>query len=198
MQMGQTIASQAGDFIRQNYGSTGPRGMTRTGSAESQHTQMTRDQWQWFLDTYKPVETDVLASAMSTDFSAQGDKAGQTAKQSIATAAGTAERNMGRAGATLTAEERSAVGRRRNLRSGRAVGSAENSTRRVLSDTRINLLSQLTGIGHNVANTAMAGMSSAAGMEAQRESSHLQQQSATRSGNLSMAASAAALMIAFV
>lgn len=158
---------------------------------------ITRDQWQHFLDTYRPVEQEVLASAMSTDFSAQGDEAGQTAKQSVAAAAGTAERNLSRAGVSLTAEERSAVGRRSDLASTRATGQAENITRRTLSDTRTNLLANLVGIGRGVAQTSTAGLNSAANLAGQREQLHQQQKTSTQNSNMSMAASAAMLMISF-
>jgi len=161
-------------------------------------SSITRDQWQHFLDTYRPVEDDLIRKAMQTDFTSQGDEAGAIAGRSVASAAGAAERNIRRSGATLTAEERAAVGRRQDLTSTKTVARAENTTRRVLSDTRTNLLSSIVGIGRGVANTASAGKQSVAEMAAAREGTHISQKARTESGNLSAAASAAALLIAFV
>ncbi len=159
---------------------------------------ITRDQWQHFLDTYKPVEDDILATALSTDFSAQGDEAGATAGRSIAASAGAAERNISRSGASLTGEERAAISRRRGLSKSKAVGRAENTTRRGLADSRTNLIAQLVGIGRGVAQTASAGSQSVADMAAARDSLWQSQKSQTKANNLSTAASAAALIISVV
>jgi len=159
---------------------------------------ITRDQWQHFLDTYRPVEDDILATALSTDFSAQGDEAGATAGQSVAAAAGQAERNISRSGATLTTEERAAINRRRGLSKSKAVGRAENTTRRGLADSRTNLIAQLVGIGRGVANTASAGTQSVADMANARELSYQNQRDRTNSSNVSSAATAAALLISVI
>lgn len=163
---------------------------------DSQLAAITRDQWQHFLDIYRPVEQDVLRTAMSTDFSAQGDLAGVNAAKSVTASAGTAARNISRSGATLTTEESSAIDRRRDLSLSKAVGRAENSTRRALSNTRANLLAQLVGIGRGVSTTAMSGLQSVADMAAQREVLNQQQRAQATSTNLSAAASAAAILIA--
>ncbi len=157
--------------------------------------RVTRDQWQHFLNTYRPVEEDVIASAMQTDFSAQGDAAGVTAAQSVAASAGNAARNISRAGASLTAEESGAIGRRRDLSLSKAVGRAENATRRNLSDTRANLLAGIVGIGRGVSTTASAGLQSSASLDAQRTAANEQQKTAARNSNVSTAASAAMLLI---
>jgi hypothetical protein len=163
--------------------------------ADITSARVTRDQWNHFLDTYRPVEDDVLRSAMQTDFTAQGDAAGTTAAAGVASAAGTAERNISRSGGSLTAEERAAVGRRTDLSLSKSVGRAENSTRRNLSDTRANLLAGIVGIGNGVSTTASAGLGSAADLAAQRQALGQSQATATRNSNTSTAASAAMLLI---
>jgi len=157
---------------------------------------ITRDQWQHFLDTYKPVEDDVLSTVLSTDFSAQGDKAGDTARQSVTAAAGMAERNISRTGATLTGEERSAISRRRDLSLAKASSQAENVTRRGLSESRTNLIAQLVGIGRGVAQTATAGSQSVADLAAQRESVYQSQRTQAHNTNMAAGASLAALLFA--
>lgn len=160
--------------------------------------QVTREQWQHFLDQYRPVETQVLEEAMSNDYSAQGDAAGQNVAASLASAAGTAERNASRAGVRLTAEDRQALGRRRQLGMTRAVGRAENTTRRTLRDNRNNLLAGLVGIGRGVAETASGGLNSAADIAAQRKLGDMQRSQAATSTNMSMAGMAMMMMIAGV
>ncbi len=49
------------------------------GSPDAVAARVTRDQWQHFLDVYRPVETDILNTAMNKDFSKQGDDAGNLA-----------------------------------------------------------------------------------------------------------------------
>ena len=187
---------------------TMPSGMTSTiansvaqqirSSPDSMAAQVTREQWQHFLDVYRPVEDEALSRAMQTDFQQEGDEAGQTAVQSVAASAGSLERNLSRSGVTLSSEERSAVNRRKSMTLTKAASSAENTTRRGLNDSRTSLLSSLVGIGRGVANTAAAGLNSAADMAAAREMQHKQQKAATRNSNLSTAATAAALMIAWL
>lgn len=180
----------------------GPR-ITQNPAANSSYAnpdnvagRITRAQWQHFLDTYRPVEEQALARAMQTDFSAEGDEAGATARTTAQAAKGMLERNLSRSGGQLTAEERAAVNRRQNLASTRAEGRAENTTRRGLADSRKDLLAQAVSIGRGVANTATAGTQSVADMAAARESQYQQQRAQTNSTNLSMAATAAALLFA--
>lgn len=166
------------------------------GSPDDTAARVTRDQWQHFLDTYRPVEEDVLRTAQNNDFTAQGDEAGQTARAGVNASAGAAARNISRSGGSLTTEEQGALGRRRNLTLAKSAGRAENTTRRTLSDTRTNLLAGLVGVGRGVSNTAMSGLSSAADAAAQREMAYKQQRAAATSSNISTAASAAALLLA--
>lgn len=169
---------------------------TSGGSPDQIAANITRSQWQHFLDTYRPVENEVLQSAMQTDFSKEGDEAGATAAAGVNAASGTLQRNLSRSGASLTGEERTAIGRRTNLSLAKAAGRAENTTRRGLSESRTDLLKGITSIGRGVATTAMQGTQSVADLAAQREANYQQQRSAASSSNLSMAASAAALLIA--
>ena len=184
------LSDRGEDLLRQVSGSN-----TGGGSPDATAARVTRDQWQHFLDTYRPVEEDVLRSAMNNDFSAQGDEAGQTARAGVNASAGTAARNISRTGGSLTTEEQGALGRRQNLTLAKSAGRAENTTRRTLSDTRTNLLAGIVGIGNGVSNTAMSGLSSAADAAAQREMAYKQQRAATTSSNISMAASVASLLI---
>ena len=159
---------------------------------------VTRAQWQHFLDTYRPVEQELMARVMDNDFSQEGDAAGVTAGAAVQASRGTLSRNLRRSGASLTAEEQAAIRRREGSTLARSVARAENTTRRGLSDSRTNTLRQLVGIGRGVANTASGGLNSAADMAAQRQALYQQQKAQASSTNLSAAASAASLLIAFI
>ena len=164
-------------------------------SPDAISANITRENWQHFLDEYRPVEEQMLKSAMQTDFSSEGDKAGAEAGASVMASRGTLARNLSRAGTRLNAEEQSAMGRRTDLAKTKAVGRAENTTRRTLTDTRTELLSNLVNIGRGVSNSAASGMNSVAGMAAQREAQYQQSKTANHNQNMSMAASAAAMLI---
>lgn len=159
---------------------------------------ITRAEWQHFLDFYRPLEDDVLKSAMQTDFTAEGDRSGADAAAGIASARGTLSRNLSRAGTSLSSEERAALNRRTGTTLTRAIGQAENTTRRGLSDSRTDLLKSIVGIGRGVASTATSGLSSVADMAAQRQMQHINAKAQATSTNLSAAATAASLLIAFV
>jgi hypothetical protein len=167
-------------------------------STDNSAAGITRDQWQHFLDFYKPIEDEVLKSAMQTDFTTEGNKAGQTAAAGVNASRGSLARSLSRSGVALSAEERTAVSRRQQNTLTRSVAQAENTTRRGLKDSRANLLAGVVGIGRGVSNSASSGMQSVADMAAAREAQHKQQKSAASATNLSAAASAASLLISFV
>lgn len=169
-----------------------------SGPSGTSAADITRDQWQHFLDFYKPLEDEMLKKAMQTDFTAEGDKAGATAAASVNASKGSLARSLSRSGASLSAEERTAVNRRQQNTLTRSVARAENTTRRGLKDSRANMLAEVVGIGRGVSNSASGGMQSVADMAAARESNYQRQRSQATSTNLSAAASAAALLIAFV
>lgn len=157
---------------------------------------ITRAQWQHFLDIYRPVEEEALAKAMQTDFTREGDEAGQLARTAVQRSTGMLERNLRRSGATLSSEERSALRRRQNLSVSRAAAQAENTTRRGMSESRQRLLQGLVGIGRGVAQTASGGINAAADMAAGRQAEYMAQKAQARNTNLSAAASIASLIIA--
>jgi hypothetical protein len=185
------LARSAGDRTRSS-------GQVFVGGSNPDQTAaaITRSQWQHFLDTYRPVEDEVLRQAMQTDFTAEGDEAGRTATTSIAASRGTLARNLSRAGTSLTGEERAAVGRRQNLSLAKASARAENTTRRGLSTSRENLLAGIVGIGRGVAQTASFGAQSVADMAAQRDQLYESQKSRTDATNISSATTLAGLLMA--
>ena len=160
--------------------------------------QVTRSQWDYFKDFYRPIEDEVLKKAMQTDFTAEGDTAGRTAAAGINASKGSLARSLSRAGTSLSAEEQAAVSRRQSSSLTKAVGQAENTTRRGLQESRGSLLAGIVGIGRGVANTATAGLQSVADMAAQREAQHQRDKAAATASNMATAATAASLIIAAV
>jgi hypothetical protein len=185
--MANAIGSGTKDLLREQYNSA--------QTADQMAASVTRDQWQHFLDTYRPVEDEVLSSVMRTDFSREGDEAGKTAGQSVAAAAGMAARNLRRSGSKLTQEERGALNRRKDLSLTKAVSRAENTTRRTLSDSRTNMLANLVSIGRGVSQTASSGLQSAADIEAQRNAFNMNSRAQATSTNMSLAGTAMAMLI---
>lgn len=183
-------------------GSTGyemPSGMGATQRRqwlEGKSAEITRSQWQNFLDTYRPTEQAFLEQAMQTDFQKEGDEAGLDAARGVRASRGMLARQMSRLGTRMTAEEAAAVRRRASLAETRAVGRAENTTRRTLSDTRTNMLAAAVGLGRQVATGAAGGISSAANNAAATESM-LRQGAAQASATNTSAATALATALIF-
>ncbi len=182
-----------------------PEIVNTTGSAptnfsdpDARAAAVTRDQWQNFLNFYKPIETAVINKAMQTDFTAEGDTAGATAAAGSRAAEGTLSRNLSRSGSSLTAEERRAVARRQESSLTKAIGRAENITRRGLRDSRQALLRNIVNIGTGVSRTALAGIQGVADLAAQREAAYQQGQTAAHNANVNMGVTAAATLIAMM
>ena len=179
-----------------NYSSMfggGPGG--RRQSLEARQAAMTRDQWQNFLEVYRPVEQELMDSAMQTDFSAEGDAAGRDAQVSATASKGMLARNLSRLGTSMTAEQAAAVRRRQQQTGSKSIAQAENVTRKTMSDSRSQLLQGLVGIGRGVATGSMGGINAAANNAANQEMAINQGRAAAQNSNMATAASLAAMLI---
>ena len=189
--IGPALSGGGGNIVRDAINRSSAGGTTTSAD-------VTRDQWQNFLEFYRPIEEEVLKSAMQTDFTTEGDEAGQTAAAGVRTSRGSLARSLSRSGVALSAEERSAVNRRTESTLARSVGRAENTTRRGLSDSRTNLLGAIVGIGRGVAQTASSGLQSVADQAAQRQAQHDANRAATQQTNIGMGSTALGLALAFI
>lgn len=184
------------------FGGSNPlQGMSAGGRRqwlENTSANITRSQWNNFLDVYRPVEEDILKRAMQTDFSKEGDEAGQDAAAGVRSSQGMLARNLSRMGTSMTPEQAAAVRRRSNLNMGRAVGQAENTTRRTMSDTRGNLLAGLVGVGRQVATGAAGGINSAANNAASTEMMLNQGKANAQNTNTASAAALAGALIMMI
>jgi hypothetical protein len=167
-----------------------------TGTPDERLAAITRDQWQNFLDFYRPIEDEVLRSAMQTDFTAEGDKAGATAASAANASKGSLARTLSRAGTSLSAEESAAVNRRHASSLTRSVAQAENTTRRGMSDSRTNLLAGMVGVGRGVSDSATSGLTTSANLSTARQAQLDRQSAQAHNTNVSGGATLAAAIIA--
>src|SRR5210317_816541 len=196
-----TITTATAGSMIEKYGSDlamnadGNRMENRGGSSKRYSTaeSITRANWNHFLNLYAPLEKEMLQKAMQTDFTTEGNVAGQQARTQLSSAAGSYERNLSRSGLKLSPEERVALNRRRELSGSRAQAGAENTVRRTLSDQRQNMLTQLTGIGRGVANATDSSMQSLANTAANREMANRQMKDQRTMAALSTAATMAVM-----
>lgn len=196
------------DYAKEPWKAPDPLGLFSDGSnsaaaarrrqLEARQAAITRDQWQNFIDVYRPVEQDLLERAMQTDFSKEGDEAGQDAAVAAQSSKGMLARNLSRMGSKMTPEQAEAVRRRAQLGETKSVAKAENTTRRTLYDTRGNLLAGLVQVGRGVATGAMGGLNSAANNAARTEMMLNQGAAAAQNQNMSMAASGLAFFLAAI
>ncbi len=197
-----TKSALSGDFpdplglVTESKGSKRARRQRR--ELDRRMAAVTREQYQHFLDFYRPLEEKVLAEAMRTDFTAEGDRAGDTARAGVLASQGTLSRNLRRAGLSLSGEEAEAVRRRRALNLTRSDARAENTTRRGLADSRTHLLAEITGIGRGVAQTAVGGLQSATDMGSARYNNFLIQDQQAQGQRQQAAATGLALLLAAV
>lgn len=159
---------------------------------------VTRQEWQRFLEFYRPLEEEVLAKATQTDFTTEGNIASETAANSIKASQGTLARRLRSQGVELSADERAALNRRVGTTLTRSRARAENTTRRNLSDERTNILADIVGIGRGVAQSARGGLNTAADMEAQRNQAYAIDKAQYQGQLLSGLGTAASLAIAFL
>lgn len=178
--------------VGDNYSNMSAGG--RRQNLDRKISNFTRSQWQHWMDSYQPMEQDLLNRAMQTDFSKEGDEAGQDAAAGVRASQGMLARNMSRMGSSMTPEQAAAVRRRSNLDMTKATGQAENTTRRTLSDTRTNLLVGLSNVGRQVAAGAMSGYQSAAGNAANTEMMLNQSRANANAQNMQTVMSLASLM----
>lgn len=158
-----------------NYNKYGSDGLLSPGWAAGNPGaamgEVSRGQWQEYQDRYMPVELAALEEAQRTDFQSEGDRAGVNAARQAGVTQGTFLRDLDRRGITmnsLSQDERAGLTRRLNIANTTNIAGAENVTRRAKSETNLNALAQMVGIGRGIARGATDGLATAANAEAQR------------------------------
>lgn len=135
--------------------------------------QLTRAQYQDWLDRYKPVE-DQAVSLVQQDTEPLVQRAGDAVGRAYDASAGATQRNLSRYGITADESTTAAIARRRGLMRALDVAKTNNNLRNTLEDARVAGLGQLIDIGRNVNNSATQNLSSAASLQTARENAGAQ------------------------
>ena len=156
---------------------------------------VSRQEFQHYLDTYKPIEIDTLKEAQRTDFKEEGDRASNTFSRQIALSDAAFNRNLSRTNTTLTAEEQTGLDRRRSISRTADRAGTENVTRRNLSTRNINTLGEMLAVGRGIQNSAAGGLGNAAQMQGQRDAANSQMKSQRRAQQIQTLGMLAAAVI---
>ncbi len=125
---------------------------------------------------FKPIEESLLDELANKDknIAKQADAAGQAAKTSYDATLGMSERNMARYGAELDEDQLAAQERSNTMAGQGAQISAQNMARDATSARYDQLQQNMVALGRGVQGTAISGMSSASGMETNRNAQNQQ------------------------
>lgn len=134
------------------------------------------DMMQWLeadWDTrFKPIEEQLLGELENRDENTrqQADEARLAAEKSYDATLGMTERNMDMYGTTYDEDQASAMANQQEIGSSGAQIAAGNMARDATTARYDQLEGNMTNLGRGIQGTAISGMSSAAGMEANRNS----------------------------
>jgi hypothetical protein len=149
-----------------------------------------------FNARYRPLEEAAIAEYMKSPEQA-AQRAGGIAAQGFHGGTGAADRSMGRMGAAMTGDQRRASGEATGLAQARAVGTAENTTRRAIQDRNIEGMGTMIGIGKGIQGSVNSGMDGAAGMQGARNQAHSAAKAGHKQNMMSTGVAVAGLAVAF-
>jgi hypothetical protein len=160
------------------------------------NAQLLEYQREDFMTRYRPLEDAAIAEYMKSPEQA-AKQAGLAAASPFNRAMGMNERAMGRRGAQMTGDQRSAVRSGLGLAKARGVGNAENLMRRQVRDRNIEGLGTMIGIGKGISGSVNRDMGAASQLQTQRleagrnaQQAHKQSTTSTVMGLASIAAMA--------
>jgi hypothetical protein len=96
------------------------------------------------------------------------------------------QRTLGRYGASLTGAQQVSQNRMNSLGNAANYTGAVNNSVLAQRDRNLGLKSSLMGIGNEQLSVALGGLSSAAGMESQREAQYQRDRAAAHASNMQM------------
>ena len=149
-----------------------------------------------FNARYRPLEEAAIAEYMKSPEQA-AQRAGGIAGQGFANAQGMSQRALGRQGASMTSDQLRASGASTGLAQARAVGTAENTTRRAITDRNIEGIGTMIGIGRGIQGSVNSGMDGAAGMQTARNQAHAGAKAAHKQNMIGTGVAVAGLAAAF-
>lgn len=141
-------------------------------SASAVAAQTTRDQWNHYLNTFAPLEKELIADINST---AIVDNAAKTVANQTAAADGVLDRTMERYGMqNAPAVQQERLERQQALGDAANAAQTMNTARLDQRDRNMALASTMMQQGRGVAGSGMSALSSAASNEASRNSANAQ------------------------
>lgn len=124
-----------------------------------------------FNARYRPLEEAAIAEYMKSPEEA-AQRAGAAAGSPFGRAMGMSARSLGRRGAQMSGDQRSAVQSSLGLAKARAVGTAENTMRRDVRDRNTEGLGTMISIGKDISGGVNRDMGQAGAMSTQRSQAH--------------------------
>lgn len=165
-----------------------------SSNPDSANAQLTRSQYQYFLNRNKPYEDQALAGindpATSRNLAAT---AGANAGAMIDQTQGMEERNLSRFGVPITADKQRSLGRNFGMARALGVTAASNTAFGGAEDANTDLAGDALGIGRELTGQASRGLSSAASLQQARQQARDAGNSANRQGVISSVGTGAGL-----
>lgn len=144
---------------------------------------------------FEPIEEQLLGELENRDENTreQAEEAKVAAKKSYDATLGMSERNMDMYGTTLDEDQAAAMANQQELGSSAAQISAGNMARDATTQRYDQLEGNMAAMGQGIKGSAISGMGSAAGMEADRNTQNMKLYSDAKSSTMSTIGSIAAI-----
>jgi hypothetical protein len=162
---------------------------------EAAQAELTRAQWADYLARYKPLENQAFQILGGSEQEAVAN-AGQYADQSSAAAEGALQRDIGRRGLTVTAEQAAAMSRQAKNQAVLNNMGAKDAARRAVQDRNLQATTNLISIGKGIAGSASESLNSAASMSASRTAANAAAKAQSQSQNMQTVGTLSGLGIA--
>lgn len=159
---------------------------------------ITREQYQYFQDNFRPIEDEVLSRALDPSVAGvRGQKAADAVRDRFAAQEGQWERRASRFGVTPTQDQKMVAERLRGLRKASSMVGAENSARANTRDQSLESLGAILNIGKGIQSGALRSAGSAASMARSRDQFNRDAAAAHEQDQWNTAATAVGLAAAF-
>lgn len=154
--------------------------------------EMQRD----FEARFSPGERQLIDYSMDDSLPGKNAKeAGIRAGIQFDIAQGTADDQLKRQGIQLTPAQRKSLSTRRNLQKGIAVVGSSNDARTMTDESQKSIKNDLIQVGRGIRDTSDSNLSTAAGLEAQRNTNHAQAEAQHQNSIVGTAATVGSMLL---
>lgn len=144
-------------------------------NADDLNAQISREQYQYYKDNFIPVERSMAGQIRDPrEIEARSRNAGIRADKAYKSAKGSFDRNAGRFGIGLSADQRKEADKLFNMEGKAGIGGATTRARSDLYDLNTQNRGEFVGLGRGIATGAQAGLSTAAANQAQTDAANQQ------------------------